>query len=107
MIDCLMGALSQLVPDRVFASSDGGNTGISVGGYDANRKPFIFVDFTCGTWGGRPWADGLDGNSNIFANMASQPVEVIEAENPLEILAYEFIEDRCGLVNLRWGPLLS
>ena len=41
MIDCLMGALSQLVPDRVFASSDGGNTGISVGGYDANRKPYL------------------------------------------------------------------
>ena len=103
MIDCLMGALSQLVPDRVFAASDGGNTGISVGGYDADRNPFIFVDFTCGTWGGRPWADGLDGNSNIYANMASQPVEVIEAENPLEILAYEFLEDRCGSGKFRGG----
>jgi len=103
MIDCLFGALAQLAPDRVFAASDGGNTGISVGGYDANRKPFIFVDFTCGTWGGRPWADGLDGNSNIFANMASQPVEVIEAENPLEILAYEFLTDRCGAGKYRGG----
>ncbi len=103
MIDCLMGALSQLVPDRVFAASDGGNTGISVGGYDADRNPFIFVDFTCGTWGGRPWADGLDGNSNIYANMASQPVEVIEAENPLEILAYEFLKDRCGSGKFRGG----
>ena len=103
MMDCLFGALSQLVPDRVFAASDGGNTGISVGGYDADRKPFIFVDFTCGTWGGRPWADGLDGNSNVFANMASQPVEVIEAENPLEILAYEFVTDRCGAGKYRGG----
>jgi N-methylhydantoinase B len=103
MIDCLFGALAQLVPDRVFAASDGGNTGISVGGYDAERKPFIFVDFTCGTWGGRPWADGLDGNSNIYANMASQPVEVIEAENPLEILAYEFVQDRCGAGKYRGG----
>ncbi|MCA8930124.1 MAG: hydantoinase B/oxoprolinase family protein [Alphaproteobacteria bacterium] len=103
MIDCLFGALAQLVPDRVFAASDGGNTGISVGGYDAERKPFIFVDFTCGTWGGRPWADGLDGNSNMFANMASQPVEVIEAENPLEILAYEFVTDRCGAGQYRGG----
>ncbi len=103
MMDCLFGALAKLAPDRVFAASDGGNTGISVGGYDAERKPFIFVDFTCGTWGGRPWADGLDGNSNIFANMASQPVEVIEAENPLEILAYEFMTDRCGAGKFRGG----
>ena len=35
--------------------------------------------------------------------MASQPVEVIEAENPLEILAYEFIEDRCGAGKFRGG----
>jgi len=103
MIDCLFGALAQLAPDRVFAAGDGGNTGVSVGGYDAERKPFIFVDFTCGTWGGRPWADGLDGNSNVFANMASQPVEVIEAENPLEILAYEFVTDRCGAGKYRGG----
>lgn len=103
MMDCLFGALAQLVPDKVFAASDGGNTGISVGGYDAERKPFIFVDFTCGTWGGRPFADGLDGNSNMFANMASQPVEVIEAENPLEILAYEFVTDRAGAGRYRGG----
>ena len=35
--------------------------------------------------------------------MASQPVEVIEAENPLEILAYEFLEDRCGAGKFRGG----
>lgn len=103
MMDCLFGALAQLLPDKVYAASDGGNTGISVGGYDAERKPFIFVDFTCGTWGGRPFADGSDGNSNMFANMASQPVEVIEAENPLEILAYEFVTDRAGAGKYRGG----
>jgi N-methylhydantoinase B len=73
----------------VFAASDGGNTGVSIGGYHADRKPFIYVDFTCGTWGGRPFADGLDGNSNMFANMASTSVEITEAEHPIQILAYE------------------
>ena len=52
---------------------------ISIGGYDADRSPFIYVDFTCCAWGGRPYADGLDGNSNIYANMASQPIEVTES----------------------------
>src|SRR5213080_3973046 len=70
MVDCCFGALAMMVPERVFAASDGGNTGISIGGYHADRTPFIYVDFTCGTWGGRPFADGLDGNSHIFANMA-------------------------------------
>ena len=58
------------------AAGDGGNTGVSIGGYHADRTPFIYVDFTCGAWGARPWADGLDGNSHMFANMASHSVEI-------------------------------
>jgi N-methylhydantoinase B len=103
MVDCAFGALAKMVPDKVCAASDGGNTGISIGGYDAERKPYIYVDFACGTWGGRPWADGLQGNSNMFANMASQSVEVIEAEQPIEILCYEFLTDRAGPGTYRGG----
>jgi N-methylhydantoinase B len=101
--DCAFGALSQLYPDKVFAASDGGNTGLTIGGYDADRKPFIYVDFISGAWGGRPWADGLDGNTTMFANMASFSVEVIEAENPLEVLDYEFVPDTGGAGKYRGG----
>ena len=103
MVDCAFGALAKMVPDRIFAASEGGNSGVCIGGYDAGRKPFIFLDFPCGTWGGRPWADGLDGNANMFANMASQPVEVAEAENPVKILSYEFVPDRAGPGKFRGG----
>lgn len=103
MGDCVFGALAMMLPDRVFASSDGGNTGVSIGGYNSEREPYIFVDFACGSWGGRPWADGVQGNSNMFANMACQSVEVIEAENPLQVLAYEFLSDRAGPGKFRGG----
>jgi N-methylhydantoinase B len=103
MVDCCFGALAMMVPDKVFAASDGGNTGISIGGYYADRSPFIYVDFTCGTWGGRPFADGLDGNSNMFANMASTSVEITEAEHPIQILAYEFVPDKAGAGKYRGG----
>jgi N-methylhydantoinase B len=103
MVDCIFGALAQMLPDKVFASSDGGNTGISIGGWDADRRPFIYVDFTCCAWGGRPYADGLDGNSNIYANMASQSIEVTETEQPIEIAAYEFIPDAMGPGKFRGG----
>ena len=103
MVDCIFGALAKMLPDKVCAASDGGNSGVSIGGYDAERKPYIYVDFACGTWGGRPWGDGLQGNSNMFANMASQSVEVIEAEQPVEILAYELLPDRAGAGQYRGG----
>ena len=103
MLDCCFGAVAMMLPDRVLAASDGGNTGVTIGGYYADRSPFIYVDFTTGAWGGRPWADGLDGNTNLFINMASQSIEMTEAEHPVEILAYEFICDRAGPGKFRGG----
>ena len=102
-VDCAFGALARLYPDRVMAASDGGNTGLTIGGYDKDLNPFIYVDFISGAWGGRPWADGLDGNTCMFANMASFSVEVIEAENPLEVLDYEFVPDTGGAGKFRGG----
>ena len=103
MIDCALGALAMMKPEKVMAASDGGNTGISIGGWTEDRKPFVYVDFTCGAWGARPWADGLEGNANIFSNMASQSVEITEAEHPVEILRYEFLADRAGAGRYRGG----
>jgi N-methylhydantoinase B len=103
MVDCMYGALAMMLPDKVPAAGDGGNTGISIGGYDARRKPFVYVDFTCGAWGGSPWADGLNGNSHMMANMASQSIEVTEAEMPMAVLAYEFVTDKAGAGKQRGG----
>ncbi|MCX7384830.1 MAG: hydantoinase B/oxoprolinase family protein [Alphaproteobacteria bacterium] len=105
--DCAFGAPAMLYPDRVFAASDGGNNGITIGGYDEDRKPFIYVDFLSAAWGGRPWADGLDGNTTMFANMASFSIEVIEADNPLEVLDYSFVPDTAGPGKYRGGVSLS
>ena len=39
----------------------------------------------------------------MFANMASQSVEVTEAENPIRIGSYDFIPDRAGIGKYRGG----
>jgi N-methylhydantoinase B len=101
--DCCFGALAKMVPDRVCAASDGGNVCVSLGGYRADRSPFIYVDFFAGAWGGRPWADGLQGNANLCANLSSTSAEVTEVEQPLQILRYEFIPDAMGAGKYRGG----
>jgi N-methylhydantoinase B len=103
MVDCCFGALARMLPDRVFAASEGGNTGISIGGYDAERRPFIYVEFFASAWGGRPWADGLDGNTNIFNNICLQPVEVCEVEQPLAVVSMNFMPDSGGPGQFRGG----
>ncbi len=106
MVDACFGALAQMLPDRVPAASDGGATGVCIGGYHPDRTPFILVDFLMSAWGGRPWADGLDGNAHIFGNLASQPAEVCELEHPVEVLAFEFIPDSGGPGKHRGGMSL-
>jgi N-methylhydantoinase B len=103
MIDTCFGALAHMLPQRSIAASEGGNTGVSIGGYDPQRRPFIFVEFICSAWGGRAWSDGLDGNANLMANMSLPPVEITEAEQPLQILRTEFIQDVGGPGKYRGG----
>jgi len=103
LTDCTFGALAQMLPEMAPSAGDGVNTNVSIGGYYSNRTPFIYVDFTCGAWGGRPFADGHDGLSHIKGNMASHAVEVIEAEYPIQFLAYEFVADRFGPGKYRGG----
>jgi N-methylhydantoinase B len=92
-----------MLPQRSIAASEGGNTGVSIGGYYPDRKPFIFVEFICSAWGGRAWSDGLDGNANLMANMSLPPVEITEAEQPLRVLRTEFIQDVGGPGKYRGG----
>ncbi len=103
MVDCCFGALARMLPDRVFAASEGGNTGISIGGYYPDRRPFIYVEFFASAWGGRPWADGLEGNTNIFNNICLQPAEVCELEQPIEVLSMNFLPDSGGAGRFRGG----
>jgi len=106
MVECCFGALAMLLPDKIFAASDGGNVGVTIGGYYPDRTPFIYVDFWGSAWGGRPWADGLDGNANIFANLGLQSAELTELEQPIRILATEFIQDVMGPGKYRGGASL-
>jgi N-methylhydantoinase B len=106
LANVLFGALARVAPDRVFACEVGGDTGVSIGGYDAERRPFVFLEFLFGSWGGRPDRDGVDANSSAVVNFSNNPVEVIEAEYPIAIERYGFVPDSGGPGRFRGGLAL-
>lgn len=106
LANALFGALHQIAPDRVFACEVGGDTGVSIGGYDAERRPFVFLEFLFGSWGGRPTKDGVDGNSSAVVNFSNNPAEVIESEYPIVIERYGFVPDSGGPGKFRGGLAL-
>jgi N-methylhydantoinase B len=102
MIDCLMGALAQAVPERVPADGNGGATLPSIGGMH-NGKPFVFVETMMGTTGGTPGHDGLEGVAHLGANQSNIPIEMIEAEHPLRVERYALVPDSGGAGKYRGG----
>ncbi len=103
VFDTMLGALAKIVPERVPAAGEGGNSVICISGLRPNRKPFIIVDMICGAWGGRPDKDGLEAVTNASQNLSNMPVEVMEAEHPVRVEEYAFVPDSCGAGKWRGG----
>lgn len=99
----MLGALAKIVPDRIPAAGEGGNTVVRLSGRKPDHSPFIIVDMICGAWGARPGADGIEAITNASQNLSNTPVESLEANHPVRIEAYELIEDSCGAGKWRGG----
>ncbi len=103
VVDTMFGALAKIVPERMPAAGEGGNTVVCIGGYDEHRTPFVVVDMINGAWGGRPDKDGIEGVTNPSQNMSNTPVEVLEARAPVLIETFGYLPDSCGAGRFRGG----
>ncbi len=103
-VDALNGALAQLIPERVPAAGEGGNT-LAVFGAERpdDGGRFIFYELVVGTWGGTPADDGNDGLTNPASLAANIPVEVAESEFPIQIERYGLVPDSGGAGTHRGG----
>jgi N-methylhydantoinase B len=103
IVDAMFGALAQIVPDRVPAAGEGGNTVVCLGGYREDGAPFIIVDMICGAWGGRPDKDGIEAITNPSQNLSNTPVETMESQHPVRVEEYALVTDSCGAGKWRGG----
>jgi N-methylhydantoinase B len=103
IFDAVNGALAQLIPDRVPAAGEGGNTLAIFSGLRPDGERFVYYELVVGTWGARPVSDGNDGLSNPCATAANIPVEVAEAEWPIVVERYGLVRDSGGTGRYRGG----
>ncbi len=102
VFDAIMQALAQIVPERAIGGSEGGPYLLAAGGTHEGR-PFVLNEMVVGTWGARAGKDGIEGISNPAANLSNQPVEMIEADMPVEVLRYGLVADTGGPGEFRGG----
>jgi N-methylhydantoinase B len=96
----VLGALAEVIPDRVIAEGAGNIWLTTVRG--AGRNRFITVFFSAGGTGARPTKDGLSCHS-FPSGIATTPVEVIETTSPLVVRRKELRRDSGGPGKYRGG----
>ncbi|MBM3679031.1 MAG: hydantoinase B/oxoprolinase family protein, partial [Actinobacteria bacterium] len=103
VLDAVNGALAQLIPGRVAAAGEGGNTLAIFGAEDAAGERFVFYELVVGTWGATAEGDGNDGLTNPASLAANIPVEVAESEFPIVVERYGLVPDSGGPGRRRGG----
>lgn len=104
IIDVVIGALAEALPDAVVGAANGANTTAVFSGTDPNTgREYLYLETLGGGFGGRNDRDGKDGVQVHITNTSNLPVEVIEMEYPLRVLSYGLVQDSGGAGTYRGG----
>lgn len=104
VVDTIMGAFAQIIPDKVVAASNGATTAIIFAGTEKlSGSDFIYVEALGGGMGARSTKDGMDGVQVHITNTSNLPVEALEMEYPLRVLRYGLVPDSGGPGRFRGG----
>jgi len=102
IVDVVLGALAQALPDRIPAASQGTMNNVTFGG-SAGGRPFVFYETIGGGHGGGPLGDGLSGSHSHMTNTRNTPIEAIEHTLPVRVTAYGLDEGSGGSGRFRGG----
>ncbi|MBL4919277.1 hydantoinase B/oxoprolinase family protein [Szabonella alba] len=104
VVDCVLGALAPVVPERVIGAANGANTSAVFTGTDPrNGQMYVYLETLGGGMGARAHHDGKDGVQVHITNTSNLPVEAIELEYPLRVEEYSLIPDTGGAGRHRGG----
>ena len=104
IIDVVLGALAEALPDKVVAAANGANTTAVFAGNDPRTgAAYLYLETLGGGMGARPTKDGKDGVQVHITNTSNLPVEAIEMEYPLRVEEYSLVQDSGGAGRYRGG----
>jgi len=89
IVDVVLGALAQALPDLIPAASAGTMNNVTIGGYDPRPdKEFAYYETIGGGAGASPLDDGLDAVHTHMTNTMNTPAEALEMAYPFRLLEY-------------------
>ena len=89
IVDVLLRALAQAVPDRIPAAAAGTMNNLTIGGMDGRTgQPFAYYETVAGGMGARPTKAGVAGVHTHMTNSLNTPAEALEYAYPLRVRRY-------------------
>ena len=104
IVDVLLRALAQAVPDRVPAAASGTMNNLTIGGTDPHTgEPFTYYETIAGGMGARPGKGGVSGVHTHMTNSLNTPAEALEYAYPLRVRSYSLRSGSAGDGRFRGG----
>ena len=95
IVDTVLGALAQALPEVAPAASLGTMNNFAVGGFDGDKQ-FVYYETLGGGHGASRRGDGLSGRHCHMSNTLNTPVEALEYSLPMRVLRYHLREGSGG-----------
>jgi len=97
IVDVLLRALAQAIPDRIPAAASGTMNNLTIGGIDPRTgEPFTYYETIAGGMGARPSRPGVSGVHTHMTNSLNTPAEALEYAYPLRVRSYSLRPDSGG-----------
>ncbi|MCU1306036.1 MAG: 5-oxoprolinase (ATP-hydrolyzing) [Acidobacteriaceae bacterium] len=107
IVDVLLRALAQAIPDRIPAASSGTMNNLTIGGMDdrnpSDVHPFAYYETVAGGMGARPGKDGVPAVHTHMTNSLNTPAEALEHAYPIRVTEYSVRKNSGGAGKHRGG----
>ena len=100
---CMIGALAQILPDRVPAASAGELLVIAFGGSHPDGNRYVVGELIAGGSGASAGQDGVDVIETDATNCMNLPAEAMEMEAPIRVHRVALRQDSGGAGTFRGG----
>lgn len=103
IVDVVLGALAQALPEEVPAAACGTMNNLALGGFDKDGSPFAYYETMGGGMGAHAEGDGLSAVQTHMTNTKNTPVEALELAYPLRVHRYAVRRGSGGAGRTRGG----
>jgi N-methylhydantoinase B len=104
IVDVLLRALAQAIPEKIPAAAAGTMNNLTIGGIDPRTgTPFAYYETIAGGMGARPGKPGVSGVHTHMTNSLNTPAEALEYSYPLRVRRYSLRPGSGGAGKYRGG----